>query len=42
MFIKRVKILNPNPTHLLNGSVVSTCLVDFIKIKKKIMKKQKK
>ena len=27
--------LNPNTTHLLNGLVVLTCLLDFIKMKKK-------
>ena len=42
MFIKQSRFLNPNPTHLLNELVVSTCLLDFIKIKKKIIKKQKK
>ena len=34
------RFLNPNTTHLLNGSVVSSCLSDFIKMKKKIIKKQ--
>ena len=28
------KFFNPNTTHLLNGLVVSTCLLDFIKKKK--------
>ena len=28
------KFLNPNMTYLLNRSVVSTCLSNFIKIKK--------
>ena len=29
------KFLKPNMTHLLNGSVMSTCLLDVIKMKKK-------
>ena len=28
------RFLNPNRTHLLNESIVSTCLSDFIKINK--------
>ena len=32
--------LNPNIIYLLNGSIVLTCLSDFIKMEKKIMKKQ--
>ena len=35
-----LRFLNPNMTYLLNGLVVSTCLSNFIKMKKKIMKKQ--
>ena len=35
------RFLNPNTINLLNGSVVLTCLLDFIKMKKNIfMKKQ--
>ena len=30
-----LRFLNPNMTHLLNGLVVSTCLLDFIKTRKK-------
>ena len=35
------RFFNSNKIHLLNGLVVLTCLSDFIKMKKKIMKKQK-
>ena len=38
--LNRSKFLNPNMTYLLNGSIVSTCLSYFMKMKKKIMKKQ--
>ena len=31
------RFLNPNTTHLLNELVVSTCLLNFIKKKKKIV-----
>ena len=34
------KFLKPNMTHLLNGLVMSTCLLNVIKMKKKIMKTQ--
>ena len=34
------RFLNLNMTHLLNGSVKSIYLSDFIKMKKKFMKKQ--
>ena len=30
-----LRFFNPNMTHLLNGSIVSTCLSNFIKMKKK-------
>ena len=33
------EFLNPNIIHLLNRVVVSTCLLDFIKMKKKKKKK---
>ena len=33
--LNRSKFLNSNTTHLLNGLVVSTCLSDFIKTKRK-------
>ena len=36
------RFLNPNMTHLLNGSIVSTCLSDFIKMKKNIYEKTSK
>ena len=29
------RFLNPNTTYLLNGLITSTCLTDFIKMKKK-------
>ena len=38
--LNELRFLNPNTTHLLNGLVVSIYLSDFIKIKKKFMKKQ--
>ena len=37
--LNRSRFLNPNMTRLLNGSIVSTCLLDFIEMKKKIIKK---
>ena len=36
------RFLNSNITHLLNELVVSTCLLDFIKMKKKIYEKTNK
>ena len=33
--LNRSKFLNSNTTHLLNGLVMSTCLSDFIKTKRK-------
>ena len=33
--LNRSRFLNPSMTHLLNESVVSNCLLDFIKMKKK-------
>ena len=33
--LNRSTFLNPNMIHLLNGSIVSTYLLDFIKMKKK-------
>ena len=38
--LNELRFLNPNTTYLLNRPIVSTCLLDFIKMKKKIMKKQ--
>ena len=35
------RFINPNTTHLLNKSVVSTCLLNFIKMKKKNYEKKK-
>ena len=35
------KFLKPNMTHLLNGSVMSTCLLNVIKMKKKKLLKNK-
>ena len=32
--LNRLRFLNPNTTHLLNGSVILTCLSYFIKMKK--------
>ena len=36
------RFLNPNTTYLLNGLVVSTCLSNFIKMKKIFYEKTKK
>ena len=41
MFIKWIKIPYLNTTYLLNESVVLSYLSNFIKMKKKIMKKKK-
>ena len=41
MFIKRVKIPNSNTTHLLIELVMFICLLDFRKMKKKNLLKNK-
>ena len=38
--LNELRFLNSNTTHLLNELVKSSCLSDFIKIEKKITKKQ--